>query len=330
MDRQLAMELLDIHPDMNPIPYDVLKKKYYIKALKFHPDKNPAPDASERFQEISQAYYFLGGGTAAGMQRPSAGSSSRKNYIYFFVEFFKQLLNRPETVAILEKLAEGCYTNAIELFEKMDVSQMIYFYETLVKYKSLLQLTGSLFQRMSEIIQMRVAKKKCIVLNPSIDNLLSCDLYKLYVSGYTEDVGWDDETEIIDESEDRDICEDCEQEKLFLVPLWHNELVYDMGNRKDPMAELVVQCVPELPPNVSIDENNNLHVMLSLDIYDIMDKNYVTFFLGDKVFYINTERIQFKSWQIINMRNIGVPKVNSYNIYDIQKKGDIFVTIKLF
>ena len=36
-----------------------IKKAYRKLSLKYHPDKNPAPDASEKFAEISVAYDVL-------------------------------------------------------------------------------------------------------------------------------------------------------------------------------------------------------------------------------------------------------------------------------
>jgi len=83
-----------------------------------------------------------------------------------------------------------------------------------------------------------------IVLNPNLDDLFNQSVYKLKVG---------DET--------------C------LVPLWHNELIYDKH-------KLQVQCEPELPENVQLDEYNNVHVWIKYGIHEIWEKETVDILLG--------------------------------------------------
>jgi len=40
--------------------HDEIKKAYRGLSLKFHPDRNPAPDATEKFKQINEAYGILG------------------------------------------------------------------------------------------------------------------------------------------------------------------------------------------------------------------------------------------------------------------------------
>ena len=40
-------------------PVDEIKTAYRKLAMQYHPDKNKAPDAEERFKEISEAYGVL-------------------------------------------------------------------------------------------------------------------------------------------------------------------------------------------------------------------------------------------------------------------------------
>ena len=40
--------------------HDEIKKAYRGLSLKYHPDRNPAPEATEKFKQINQAYEVLG------------------------------------------------------------------------------------------------------------------------------------------------------------------------------------------------------------------------------------------------------------------------------
>jgi hypothetical protein len=49
-------QLLGVGAKANP---DEIKRAYRLRAKEFHPDLNPAPNASERFIQISEAYEIL-------------------------------------------------------------------------------------------------------------------------------------------------------------------------------------------------------------------------------------------------------------------------------
>lgn len=56
MDKRDYYEVLEVSKDASK---DVIKNAYRKLALKYHPDRNEAPEAEERFKEISEAYAIL-------------------------------------------------------------------------------------------------------------------------------------------------------------------------------------------------------------------------------------------------------------------------------
>jgi DnaJ-class molecular chaperone len=54
-----------------------IKSAYRKKASLFHPDKNPSPDASEKFQEIHEAYELL----SDSMRRRDYDENQHKNLV---------------------------------------------------------------------------------------------------------------------------------------------------------------------------------------------------------------------------------------------------------
>ncbi|KAJ1624576.1 hypothetical protein T492DRAFT_881623, partial [Pavlovales sp. CCMP2436] len=56
--RQEALEVLDVTEEATVVE---IKKAFKVKAMLFHPDRNSAPDATERMQEVTQAYDKLMG-----------------------------------------------------------------------------------------------------------------------------------------------------------------------------------------------------------------------------------------------------------------------------
>jgi DnaJ-class molecular chaperone len=110
----------------------------------------------------------------------------------------------------------------------------------------------------------------------------------------------------------------------YLVPLWHHELIYDKGG-----SDLYVKCVPLLPDNVEIDEKNNIHVKIEISLEDAWTKDEICVEIGSKKFSIIRRDLKLVESQIVLLANCGISRINTDDVYNVSKKGDIYIHVEL-
>uniref|UniRef100_A0A6C0D3Y8 J domain-containing protein n=1 Tax=viral metagenome TaxID=1070528 RepID=A0A6C0D3Y8_9ZZZZ len=288
------------------ITLEILKRQYRAKALQYHPDKNKASDAAAKFQEIHDAYEYLMLYQGFSQKNPDddgndveCDEEEPSDYQSFLMSFLKNIM-KGETrsslfYTIINRVVMTCEKTAFDTLSKLEKSTLIKTYEILKKYKDSLHFSESFIKNVGELIQEKTKDDECVILNPTINDLFENNLYKL-----TKD------------------------EKVYIIPLWHHELVYDHSGN-----DLYVKCNPMLPENIEIDENNNLHVQVTLKIRDIWEKPTINIELGKHIISVPPSTFKLVKKQMILYGKQGISKINSIDIYDIQRKSDIYLTIIL-
>jgi hypothetical protein len=298
MNFEKACSILGIDNHEEDVTIEHVKKQYRRSALKYHPDKNKEPDACAKFQRIHDAYVFCmkymeNNDDVLGYEFEN---SDYKSVLFFFLrESMKKENHGKLFYLLIEKISTTCERKAFELLEKVDKSVLIKIVDMINSNKDILHFSDSFLEKVRMLLVDKIGKDECIILNPLLDDLFDNNLYKLRVNVF-----------------------------IYIVPLWHQELVYDNSG-----SDIYVKCYPVLPENVNIDERNNLYVDLIYNIRELLEKEEMIFLLGRKSFSFATNLLRIMPIQSLVLKYQGISKMNHNNIYDVSKKSDIILNIRI-
>jgi hypothetical protein len=292
MNSTLAREIIGFDED-EPITADELKRKYRRLALQFHPDKNGnSVESTENFRLIHEAYEYLqmhiGCQTDSAHETPEAGD----DYMTMLQRFIDSIIQSPNMSEIIKEIVmNGCKKMSTRLFENMSKDTSMEMLSFISKYRNILHIDQDTIQCVREIILEKYKNDQIYILNPSLDDLLENNVYKLDIEG-----------------------------KIYLVPLWHSEVYFDGSG-----CDIIVQCIPDLPANMYIDENNTLHVDINAPfVISLLDSPVVLFKLGKQTFPL---QVHFKRIQTCYLHNQGISVIDEKNMYNIFPKGGVYVKI---
>lgn len=293
MDFNTAVEILGIG---NKFTDRELKKAYYKNAIKYHPDKNGGcEEASEKFKKIKKAYDFLS--NESNIQEnidDMSYSSIIKKCIYFVMPDFQW--DEMFLDSTIQTVLKDCKKASMKLFEQLSKDKAFEVYVFLSKHKDILNLEDNMLNDMLDIIKNKTKHDNIVILNPDINDLLNDKIYKLEVG-----------------------------ESIFYVPLWHNEIIYDDISGND----LIIRNIPELDENVYIDNKNHVHIEVDKNICDLFKEGKLNINLGDKVYDIPGKNISILKTQTIVLNNSGILLADHDNLYNVEKRGDIYIHLSI-
>lgn len=302
MNYKDAFEILEI--DLSTVGYncislEYLKKQYRKLALKHHPDKNGNTfESNEHFKKINEAYTYLKNENKYLYDEDTEHSSSLYYDVLkgFMKTVFEGSYNDLMSKIVNDIIATG-QKISVKLFDDLDKDAAFNVYTFLSNNRSILHLKQEVLDAIREIVVKKYDNVDVYKLNPSINDLLNNNLYKLNINN-----------------------------ELFLVPLWHNESYFDGSG-----CEIIVICEPELPEHISIDEDNNIIIERIIDMDQdirnmILNDDFICLQLGNKEFKIPVANLYMKKEQTYRIKNAGLSKIKK-DIYDISEKTDIIVNI---
>jgi hypothetical protein len=309
MNYKDAFDILEINTyeiSYNDLTLEYLKKKYHKLALRNHPDKNGnTPESNEKFKQINEAYDYLKreiniSPIDENINEESTSSSS----VYFDVLniFMKSAMEGKYNEFISKIVNDIVFASkkiSLKLFEDLDKDSALSIYIFLSKHRFTLHLTEKILEEVRQVVIQKYENVQIFKLNPIVNDLLNNNFYKLYVDN-----------------------------ELYLVPLWHNESYFDGSG-----CEIIVMCEPELPESIKIDDENNIHTEIFIDLKNdipILLKNNrnIIVKIGDNEFTIYLSKLNIKPEQYYKIKNEGISKIKN-DVCDVSEKADIIVKINI-
>lgn len=295
----IELEIFDI--DMLSASY--LKKQYHRLALKYHPDKNSDPQSLQKFQRINESYRLL-------LEIINDGSNTyvstndlkdeHKRYIFLLTSFIKEIVKGSYNDIIgniIKTIVTGYEKITLTLFENLQKEHALEVYRLLKKYKNVFYLSDSVIEDVRLVVLDKYQNDKIYILNPSIEDLIENNLYKLKDEG-----------------------------ELYLVPLWHKEIYFDDKDDNN----IIVICEPQLPEHIFIDENNNLVVKIVVAKEFLFDEDTnISFLIGKKIFNIPKYELYIRQRQYYTIKGKGLTKVIEDDLYNVDNRGDIIVDLQI-
>lgn len=310
-----------------------LKKAYHINALIYHPDKNKALDSTNSFQKIHEAYNYLHKliNTKKDNNYNNYNNNDETNetkYNDLLINFINILIKNYTTNNELNELNEineiqfnvkkfkkDCIDYSYKLIENIldklniDLLEEIY---NILNNKNLIyhNITNTkAIELIKKILLKKLKDYNIFIINPNLKNLLNSEIYKL----------------IINQETSTELQPETETDELY-IPLWHNELNYNNN---------IIKIYPIIQDNIEIDNENNIILNYNnsfITIQKLVEKYEYPYFeimLEHLNLMIPLKELKITKTQKYIFNNIGIPKINFKDIFDISEKSKIIININL-
>ena len=188
---------------------------------------------------------------------------------------------------------DKCFNNNIyfNIFNNLSRKTSLDIYNFLYNNKDRLSISEELIDKLHIILKKKTDDNCLIILNPSLNDLLNDNVFKLELN-----------------------------DKVHYIPLWHKQKFID---------KTIINCVPDLPDNVEVDYYNDMHVKYKTKLNELLDKNELIINLLNKKFKIPINELKIRKKQTYTIKNKGILKINDFDIFSVEKRGNVIFNIEL-
>jgi hypothetical protein len=276
-----------------------------------------------RFQQIQSAYQYLSSILTNNNDDENNNNNNNNNdsfssfesnkeeinYYEILCSFIKHVSTSPSATnhlfsSIVRDILAGFLSAT--LFDSVDKEFALDIYSFLVKHQQTIRISDPLLNKVRDILLKKYEHTHLITINPTLSDMFSSNVFKLVF-----------------------------KEEIYYIPMWHEEIHYDCLNVIAPLnndtpliVDLIVKCVPELPHNVALDEQNNVLVSLTVDLASIHFPS-IPFSIDGHHFYIPCSDLLLKKTQHYTIKGAGIPKIDETDMYNDAIKSDIIVKVLL-
>lgn len=340
---QSALRILGFADGVAPESMKELNKRYHLLALKHHPDKVAATNdddenrhtrATERFKEINDAHkrvkdFFFSNEPGLDDIRMENGYES---ILQMFIQTILAKISRgsglgsglghglghvyEETTinhavhSLIHMIITKGIQSAITMFQTMDKQACLTIYDILSKNQDLFGISREIMEELTRVVEEKMGDDLVVRLNPSLLDMLLDRVYILHEYG-----------------------------QVYYIPLWHTELHFKQPTTHGD-GEIIVLCDPELPDNVSLDDNNNLFISLDVNVLELFRDQVVPVYINDEtkkhgfVYYLHAcdVTLQKDRQHSILLRGSrgGIATMNNNaDIYKVDKKANVYANVLL-
>jgi len=283
MDLHKACSTLQLNSDN--LTLRQIKKAYYKLALQYHPDKNHSNNSEEKFKSINEAYNYLLKYYSLANNDNITDNENDNNISY------NDLINK------FFSLITGLKFSYLKKLNELDIKHIIKIYDYLNRYSYLFSFENDFIDNIKSIIKNRIDENKnIIIIEPTIDNILNNEIYKL-----------------------------VHNNEIYYIPLWHNEIEYKEKNNNI----LIVKIIPKLPDNIFIEDDNTIYVNISTNISNLICNDTYEINIGKKIIAIDVKNLYIRNNQNLYFKYQGCAKINYKDYYNTDEISDIVIHLTI-